>query len=197
MLRKKQVFRQFLSPLVYQYRILLVEGHIDKDEIGFSNFWLEPVSKNPPVNTAGRMLLNRFESGLFKTNEDITPHIRGISKTFVWWRTQTTSVLKTLRPCGAISLLALDVFKLGKIPNFKRYSFRKCRWIFAYWSMDGSILAGMLRMYILRSLSQWSGESSWGGGGGTDQPRAWDDFRSWRTGRWRNNRKPYSTWLGI
>ena len=59
------------------------------------------------------MPLNRFESALFKTNEDITPQIRGISKTFVWWRTQTTSVLKTLRPCAAISLLALDIFPLN------------------------------------------------------------------------------------
>ena len=26
--------------------------------------------------------------------------------------------------------------KLDKMPNFKRYSFRKCRWILAYWSLS-------------------------------------------------------------
>ena len=108
------------------------------------------------------MPLNRFESALFKTNEDITPQIGGVSKTFVWWRTQTTSVLKTLRPCAATSLLALDVFPL----NLARFLILKgtlfesadgyshtglCQNLKN--TMDGSILVGMLRMYIIRSLS--------------------------------------------
>ena len=108
------------------------------------------------------MPLNRFESALFKTNEDITPQIGGISKTFVWWRTQTTSALKTLRPCAATSLLALDVFPL----NLARFLILKgtlfgsadgyshtglCQNLKN--TMDGSIPVGMLRMYIIRSLS--------------------------------------------
>ena len=108
------------------------------------------------------MPLNRFESGLFKTNEDITPQIRRISKTSVWWRTQTTSVLKTLRPCGAISLLALDVFplNLARFLILKGTLFRKYRLIFAYWSLSklekyhGWIYSGGDAAHVYTSFSQ-------------------------------------------
>lgn len=51
-------------------------------------------------------------------------------------------------------------FKLGKIPNFKRYSFRKCRWIFAYWSLSkleeyhGWIYSGGDAAHVYNSFSQ-------------------------------------------
>ena len=71
--------------------------------------------------------------------------------------------------------------KLYKIPNFKRYSFRKCRWILAYWSLSklekyhGWIYSSGDAAHVYTSFSQplirQKQQFKVGGRGGTDQAR--------------------------
>ena len=63
--------------------------------------------------------------------------------------------------------------KLGKIPNFKRYSFQKCRWILAYWSLSklekyhGWIYSSGDAAHVYTSFSQpLIRRKQLGGGGG-------------------------------
>ena len=53
--------------------------------------------------------------------------------------------------------------------------------------LTAMIQKSAIRTYIMRSFSQRSGESRQG----ADSTRKRIDFRSWRTGRWRNDRKPF------
>ena len=79
----------------------------------------------------------KFESDLLKTYEGIAPQRRVILRDVLYGggqvRAPTTNVCKISRLCGLISSLSLDLSPLNLVSYLiLKFSFRQCRWLFAY-----------------------------------------------------------------